>query len=407
MIVKALNKVKILYIHHTTALGGATNSLLYTITQLPPNEFDVSVLFLQAKGPASELYRSKGIIVKHLTGIQVYQHAYGARIKWLGRNPIRPITQFIRMLLSVPKMMTYLKANCKQVNIVHINTSVMLPVGIACKLMGLKVVWHNREVLYPGVLGIRRFIASTIIKWCSDKVIHISKMGEQSMGNSKKNEVIYNFIDFEKFDKTLYPFLLHDELGLSHEIKIIAMLGGVVHSKGADVFVNAISEVLANDQKVHFVIVGYPPMKQEISQGFGKIDMGKTCLDLIAKNNLSKWISFTGLRNDIPKVLASTYLLVWPATVPHFSRPIIEAQAMGIPPIGTDFEVTREVIQEGETGLTFVNGDSTSLAKQINLLLNDSALYNKISQQAYQQAKERFSADTNVKKIVAIYHSLH
>lgn len=402
-----MNCIKILYIHHTTALGGATNSLLYTIEQLPPKEFDVSVLFLQAEGPASELYRSKGVLVEHLYGVHVYQHAYGARIKWLGRNPIRPLTQFIKMLLSIPKLITYLKVHYKHIDIVHINTSVMLPVGIACKYLGLKVVWHNREVLYPGVLGIRRFMASTIIKWCSDKVIHISKMGEQSLGNSPKNEVIYNFIDFRMFDKTLYPFSLHDELGLDHEIKIITMLGGAVHSKGADVFINAMKDVLQTDQKVHFVIVGYPPVNTSYVNGIDdKMDMSQKCLHLIAKHTLEQWVTFVGLRNDIPQILSSSYLLVWPATVPHFSRPIIEAQAMGIPPIGTNFEVTQEVIQEGETGLTFTNGDAKSLANQINRLLVDKELYNKISRQAYNQARECFSADTNVKKIVNIYHSL-
>lgn len=402
-----MNRLKVLYIHHTTALGGATNSLLYTIEYLPKNDFDVSVLFLQAEGPASELFKGKGIVVKHLIGVNVYQHAYGARIKWFGRNPIRPITQFIRMLLSIPKLIAFLKSNYQHIDIVHINTSVMLPVGIACKYLGLKVVWHNREVLYPGVLGIRRFIASTIIKCSSDKIIHISKMGEQSLGNSPKNEVIYNFIDFGKFDKTLYPFSLHDELGLHHEIKIITMLGGVVHSKGADVFINAIQDVLQTEKKVHFVIVGYPPVKTIDKNGTdNKMDMGQKCLHLIAKHTLEQWVTFVGLRNDIPQILVSSHVLVWPATVPHFSRPIIEAQAMGIPPIGTNFEVTKEVIEEGETGLTFENGDATSLAHQINRLLSDTQLFKKISQQAYQQARERFSADTNVKKIINIYQSL-
>ena len=405
MIIKALNKI--LYIHHTTALGGATNSLLYTIEHLPKNDFDVSVLFLQAEGPASELYRGKGIVVKHLIGVNVYQHAYGARIKWFGRNPIRPITQFIRMLLSIPKLIAFLKSNYQDIDIVHINTSVMLPVGIACKYLGLKVVWHNREVLYPGAFGIRRYIASSIIRWCSDKIIHISEMGQKSLGSSRKNLILYNFIDFRKFNKTLYPYQLHDELGLDHEIKIITMLGGVVHSKGADVFINAIPDVLQTDNKVHFVIVGYPPLKTiDINGTDNKMDMGQKCLQLITNLKLEKKVSFIGLRNDIPYILASSHLLIWPATVPHFSRPIIEAQAMGIPPIGTNFEVTKEVIEEGETGLTFENGDATSLAHKINLLLSDTQLYKKISQQAYQQARERFSADTNVKKIINIYQSL-
>jgi glycosyltransferase involved in cell wall biosynthesis len=185
------------------------------------------------------------------------------------------------------------------------------------------------------------------------------------------------------------------------------MLGGAIHSKGADVFISAIPDVLQTDNKVHFVIVGYPPLKTiDINGTDNKMDMGQKCLQLITNLKLEKKVSFIGLRNDIPHILASSHLLIWPATVPHFSRPIIEAQAMGIPPIGTNFEVTKEVIEEGETGLTFENGDAASLAHQINRLLSDTQLYKKISQQAYQLARERFSADTNVKKIINIYQSL-
>jgi glycosyltransferase involved in cell wall biosynthesis len=397
---------KILFVHHTTALGGATNSMLFTLEALIKQNFEVKVLFLDKEGLASDLFRNKGIQVEHLEGIYNYQHAFGARIKWFGRNPIRPITQLFRMLFSVIKLKKYFTLNRSFIDIVHINTSVMLPVGIACKLLNLKVVWHNREIIYNGFLGIRKFLVSNIIKWSANRIIHISKIGEKSIGKSPNSEIIYNYIDLKKFDKNLTKFKIHDELGLSHQTKIITMLGGIVHSKGADVLIESIPQVIKeHHHNVHFLFVGYPPRTQNSNGNLKKNDMSNRCMKLINDNGIEKYITFLGLRNDIPEVLSSSHILVWPATVPHFSRPIIEAQAMGVPSIGTNFDVTNEVIEEGETGLTFKNGDAKSLGLQINRLISEQQLYEKISNQAFEQAKERFSAEKNIKKIIRIYNS--
>jgi glycosyltransferase involved in cell wall biosynthesis len=397
---------KILFVHHTTALGGATNSMLYTLEALINQNFEVKVLFLDKEGLASNLFRNKGIQVEHLEGIYNYQHAFGARIKWFGRNPIRPITQLFRMFFSVIKLKKYFILNRSFIDIVHINTSVMLPVGIACKLLNIKVVWHNREIIYNGLLGTRKFIASSIIKWSSNRIIHISKTGEKSIGKSSNSEVIYNFLDFKKFDKSLNKFKIHDELGLSYQTKIITMLGGIVHSKGADVLISSIPQIIKENLNLHFLFLGYQPSTKNSNADLKRNDMSNRCMKLIEDNGIEKFITFLGLRNDIPEILSSSHILVWPATVPHFSRPIIEAQAMGVPSIGTNFEVTNEVIKEGETGLTFKNGDAKSLGLQINRLISEQHLYEKISNQAFEQAIEKFSVEKNIKKIISIYNSI-
>jgi glycosyltransferase involved in cell wall biosynthesis len=398
-----MKKIKVLFIHHTTALGGATNSMLFTIDALPKDQFETTVLFLENPGLASELFQKKDIETKHLTGIVNYQHSFCAKIKWFGRNPIKPITQFFKMLFSISKIKNYLQQR-GNFDIVHLNTSVMLPVGIACKLVGIKVVWHNREIIFNGFFGIRKFLVSEIIKWSSNKIIHISETGKKSIGDNKKSEVIYNYLDFTKFDKDEVNQMLQTELNLPPQTKIIIMLGGIVHSKGADVLIEAIPGIIKNHTNVHFVFVGYPPKK--VSNQTNKKDIGTKCLQLINDFKIQQYVTFLGLRNDIPDVLASSNILVWPATVPHFSRPIIEAQAMGVPAVATNFEVTQEVIIEGETGLTFENGNSKELASKINLLLDDQALYQKISEQAFHEAKNRYDADKNIKKVMAIYQSL-
>ncbi len=401
------NKIKVLYIHHTTALGGATNSMLFTIQNLPKDQFQSKVLFLDKEGPASDLFKNNNIEIDHLFGITHFQHAENGKIKWIGRIPLKPIFQFIKMLKSVGSIAEYLLN--QKVDIIHINTSVMLAVGLACKKIKQNVVWHVREPISKGVFGVRRYIVTKIISKCANQIIAISKQDLKAIGDPKNGNVVYNFLNFEKFNSETVQDKLHQELNLPPNTKIILMLGGVVHSKGADVLIESIPQIINHNSNIHFVIVGYPPNQpNQKNQRFNwNRSMSDKCINLISKYKIDKYITFLGLRNDIPELLISSNILVWPATVPHFSRPIIEAQAMGIPTIGTNFKVTKEVIVDEETGLTFVNGNSKDLAKKINQLLNDKVLYKKISFQAYQEAKNRFNADINIKKVVSIYHSIY
>jgi glycosyltransferase involved in cell wall biosynthesis len=393
-------KIKILFIHHTTSIGGATNSLLFNAISLPKDKYEIKVLFLEKEGPATTLFLKHGLNVSHLTGITNYQHANNAVIKWFSRKPFKPISQFIAMLKSVPKIKAYL--NQQNFDILHINTSVMLSVGLAARSLGLKTVWHIREPIAAGVLGVRRYFVRRIIRKCSNKVIAISKQDANALGNLDNLEVIYNYVNFDIFNRGKYAFNLHDELKIAHEVNIIVMLGGIVHSKGANILIKASIPILEKHKNVVFAIVGYPPNKFLKNNGFKK-NISIECLEIINKYQLEDKIKFLGLRNDIPEIIASSHILVWPATVAHFSRPIIEAQSMGIPTIGTDFYSTREIIEDNVSGLLFKNKNVGDLAEKINKLITDEKLYQEISQNGYNQAFEKFNSKNNILALEKVY----
>lgn len=400
--------IKILFIHSNTAVGGATNSLLFNLLSLPKEEFSVKVLFLGNEGPASKLYIDNGIEIDHLSGIVNYQHAENGIIKWISRNPLKPITQFIGMLRSVKYMLAYLKK--QDCDLVHINTSVMLPVGIAAKKMNLPVVWHVREPIAKGVLGIRRFFVRQILNKCSTEIIAISKNDAKALGHIKNINIVYNYVDFDKFKKTQNNYLLHDELNIHIEKKIIITLGGIVHSKGADVFLESIKEIIAIFPECHFVIVGYPPntskTKRTMLSGFFPKTISEKCEEIISNNKLESYVSFIGLRKDIPNLLNSSHLLIWPATVGHFSRPVIEAQALGIPCVATEFSSSREIIKDNQTGLLFENRNSNDLAQKVIKILSDQKLYDDISANGYGQAYLLFNKDINIELIKNIYKKI-
>ncbi|MFZ6011462.1 MAG: hypothetical protein ACOYXT_14025, partial [Bacteroidota bacterium] len=139
-------KIRILFVHHFSGMGGATMSLFYIIEKLDPGIFEVEVLFLDGEGAGVKYYREHGIKTHLLPGISLYPHAENSRISFIGRKPWKPVTLLMDIDTSVRKMLSFLETQ-EKFDIIHLNTSLLLAAGKAAKLSGAKVVWHIREPL--------------------------------------------------------------------------------------------------------------------------------------------------------------------------------------------------------------------------------------------------------------------
>ncbi|MBX2916332.1 MAG: glycosyltransferase family 4 protein [Cyclobacteriaceae bacterium] len=392
-------------------MGGATMSLFYIIEKLDRSKYYPIVLFLSDHGAGIDFFKKMGIEVIVSTDISWYAHAENARYKILSRRPFRSIGDIIRIPGSIQRLKDIFTKY--KPDLVHLNTSLLIPAAIAAKKCGLKVVWHIREPLYKGFLGIRRRFIRNIITRYADAIIAISQEDGRRIGNNVKSlSVIYNYIDFKRFDKNIDPEPLRTEFGIHSENFVVCNLGGVVHSKGPDVFLKAAAIVLEEYPKVKFIMVGYPPeaiLTNSISKVLRRIikrDINFEVIKLIKQYPILNSVVFTGIRNDIPEILSLADVLVWSATLPHFARPIIEAGAMAKPVIASDFINSRELVDEGKNGFLVEPGNPKVLADRIiEAYLNKERLF-AMGDHGYLLAKSHFNADINFEKILSIYKKL-
>jgi glycosyltransferase involved in cell wall biosynthesis len=117
-------------------------------------------------------------------------------------------------------------------------------------------------------------------------------------------------------------------------------------------------------------------------------------------------ILFTGIRQDIPNILAASACLVFPSSVPHFARPIIEAAAMGIPSVASDLGGPRELIVHGETGLLVPPNDPAALAEALASVVSNGQYAHRLGKAAYQNAQKHFDSAQNAAETVAIYDKI-
>jgi glycosyltransferase involved in cell wall biosynthesis len=101
-------------------------------------------------------------------------------------------------------------------------------------------------------------------------------------------------------------------------------------------------------------------------------------------------VTFTGLRHDIPEILASTDIFVLPSYSEGLSNALMEAMASGCACIASDVGGNAFLIQNGVSGFLFPAGDREAIAAHIRRLIEDPAKRQSLGEGARKRIEEKF-----------------
>lgn len=118
---------------------------------------------------------------------------------------------------------------------------------------------------------------------------------------------------------------------------------------------------------------------------------------------LNERILFLGNREDVPRLLNTSDVVVLSSRHEGLSLSNIEGMSVGKPFVGSNVQGLREVV-EGY-GLLFEQGDYKELANIIMDLYNDTDLYKKVADQCYLRAQE-FDIKRMIKRYISLYKSI-
>ena len=146
-------------------------------------------------------------------------------------------------------------------------------------------------------------------------------------------------------------------LGWKDEM-VCGYVGRLVEEKGLSDFLAAIAQT--QPQSTRAVLVGDGPMKEQLRAQIAQLGLAKRVQILPACG-----------RQELASLMGALDVLVLPSRTTarwkeQFGRVIIEAQACGIPVVGSSSGAIPEVM--GESGLVFPEGDATQLASKLTWL---------------------------------------
>lgn len=205
--------------------------------------------------------------------------------------------------------------------------------------------------------------------------------------------VIPNAVDTRRFRGLDDKFLLSKELGLDKSSLLIAVVGRLSEQKGHCFLVEAAPSIIASHRDAHFLIIGDGELRDALKQQ-------------VSKTGVSDNFHFLGVRNDIPRLLASVDLFVLPSLWEGLSIALLEAMAAARPIVCTAVSGTEQVMIPGKTGLVVPPGDSRSLAEAIDRMLSDPERARSMGNAARRQVDEKFGAQKQSEEYLSFYREV-
>jgi glycosyltransferase involved in cell wall biosynthesis len=123
------------------------------------------------------------------------------------------------------------------------------------------------------------------------------------------------------------------------------------------------------------------------------------------KLGLAGRLILTGLRRDVPELMAAFDVFVLSSLWEGLPRVLPQALATGLPVVATAIDGSAEVIEHGANGLLTPPGEPAALARAVLQLLQDRSLAQRIGEAGRVRAAE-FDVRTMADQIVALYDSL-
>ena len=106
------------------------------------------------------------------------------------------------------------------------------------------------------------------------------------------------------------------------------------------------------------------------------------------------------------EVLKSSQVLVLPSRIESVPQSILEAFYLKIPVIATDVGGVHEIVSNNKTGLLVTPNNSKELLENINYLLNDIDLCNRLANNAHEFVMKNFSWEVLLPKYIKLYGNL-
>ncbi len=398
-----MKKKKILYIHHSTGIGGAPISLIEIIKTLPSSEFEVEVLLLK-QSDVCGLFEEAKIdykVADHWFYKRWYLPYAHIEVGWVKIfQPLKFLYFSFSWLVSrFFGAQALLKGH--KADIVHLNSYALTDFLCASAKIA-KTVIHVREPATRGHLGIRQRIARGQIRKYASDVIAISKDNLARLKIDGLGHVIYN---------SFSPALVSSRLPSSLPNSVI-YLGGASPHKGFLMLAAAAGKI---NPEISIKILGYiktdlgleEHLVGRVRHGLKKISSleYRRTLQALDKLKALKNVELIGVVKNTEKYLEESRLLLNLFAITHFSRPIIESYAVGRGVIATDVDGIDEIVDAGLTGFLVKKNNPEALAELINRVALDDDLLDRIGKNASELAAARFSSK-NVNKVIEIYDAL-
>jgi glycosyltransferase involved in cell wall biosynthesis len=376
--------MKIVFLNATGQLGGAERVLICLLQALRDARPDWVLETIAA---------DDGPLIAHLSnaGFAVSVLPMPARLANLGEASSSDPRALLSALASAVRYGNRLLATLSQrkPDIVHSLNFKMHIVAACARVGGAKLCWHIHD--FAGSRGLTRKLLRLLSRR-AHIVIAISESVAADMRRVSKApervRTVLNAIDLCRFSPrgSAEP-LPHPSVGL---------IATFARWKGHDVFLRAVASL---PFPVHAYIAGGSLYRTPGSQV-----VLEDLLRLATALGIGDRVTFTGFLADTAPLMRGLDVVVHASTEPEpFGLVIAEAMACGRAVIASMAGGAAEILTPGVNGLGHAPGDAASLARAMQLFLEQPALREEYGAAARRAAEALFDPARMARETIAVY----
>jgi glycosyltransferase EpsF len=279
---------------------------------------------------------------------------------------------------------------------------------IAAQLAGVKVItsFHNThfapQTTWTNRVGVRQIRSiysllnihyatrsSDLITGCSDAVVELFARSPRVTAKSRR----LNYgVDLPELASEVDRVAFRASLGWASNAFIIAHVGRFNAQKNHYGLLNIFESVALEFPEARLVVVGDGPLRDEVVRRI------QTSTVLSADR-----VRLLGTRDDIPKLLTHCDAFLFPSLHEGFGLAALEAQAAGLPVIGSRIPGLTEAVADGESGLLCGLDDLAGFTSALRSLLADRTLAQAMGRRGRHRVATQFSQRQASSELTALY----
>lgn len=178
-------------------------------------------------------------------------------------------------------------------------------------------------------------------------------------------------------------------LGIPKDAFIVGIVGRLVPVKGHKYFINAAKLILEKRNDVRFLIVGDGPLRKDLESRVPDV--------------LTRYISFTGFRNDVKDLIEAMDIVVFSSLSEGIPYTLLEAMAAKKAIVATRVGGLAEVISDGKNGLLINSKDIKGMSEKCLHLLEDKELIKTLGEEAKKTIRNNFSIEKMREETIRVY----
>lgn len=236
-------------------------------------------------------------------------------------------------------------------------------------LHGISETDYPAGHLLPEKLGAARFVAIASL------FMQAQAMRVTEPEVWKKFHIVRCGIDLSRMPERAAPLPQHD-------LPRLVCVGRLSPEKGYFGLVDALSILAAEGRDYTLEIVGDGPARTEIASAF-------------QATGLQERVTLAGALSESATLqrIASADILVLPSLMEGLPVVLMEAMAIGVPVVAARVAGIPELVEHGTTGLTYTPTDSSDLARNIALLLDDPDLRRRFVEGGTRKVAKEFTIE--------------